>query len=94
LIHRKEAHYQGGRVPEETSFYEDVSKSLVPASEIVLIGHGRGKSSAVDFLMEYLKKHYPEVSRHVTAIETADLSALTDPEVEAIAKGHMIAMDR
>lgn len=93
LIHRKEAHYQGGRVPEETSFYEEVSRSLVPASEIVLIGHGTGKSSAVDFLTEYLKKHCPEVSRHVTAIETADLSALTDPEVEAIAKGHMIAID-
>jgi hypothetical protein len=89
LIHRKEAHYQGGRVPEETSFYEEVAKSLVPASEIVLIGHGTGKSSAVDFLTEYLKKHHPEISRLVTAIETVDLSALTDPEVEAIAKRHM-----
>ncbi len=92
LIHRKEAHYQGDRVPEDTSFYEEVAKSLVPASEIILIGHGTGKSSALDFLTEYLKKHHPDVSRHVTAIEIADLSALTDPEVEAIAKRHLIAM--
>jgi hypothetical protein len=92
LIHRKEAHYQGDRVPEDLSFYEEVAKSLVPAREIVLIGHGTGKSSAVNFLTEYLKKHHPDVSRHVTAIETADLSALTDPEVEVIAKRHMIAM--
>jgi hypothetical protein len=89
LIHRKEAHYQGGRVPEETSFYEEVAKSLVSAREIVLIGHGTGKSSAVDFLTEYLKKHHPDVFRHVTATETVDLSALTDPEVEAIAKRHL-----
>jgi hypothetical protein len=89
LIHRKEAHYQGDRVPEETAFYEEVAQSLVPAGKIVLIGHGTGKSSAVVFLTEYLEKHHPEISRHVTAVETVDLSALTDPEVEAIAKRHM-----
>jgi len=88
LVHRKEAHYQGDRVPEETSFYEEVSKALVPATEIVLIGHGTGKSSAVDVLVAYLKKHHPEVSRRVTATETRDLSALTEPEIEAIAKRH------
>ena len=89
LVHRKEAHYLGDRVPEETSFYEEVAKALVLATEIVLIGHGTGKSSAVDVLVAYLKRHRPEVSRRVVATETADLSALTEPEVEAIAKRHM-----
>jgi hypothetical protein len=59
LIHRKEAHYRGDRVPEESSFYEEVSQALVPAAEIMLIGHGTGKSSAVDVLVAYLKKHRP-----------------------------------
>lgn len=89
LVHRKEAHYQGERVPEELSFYEEVAAALLPANEIVLIGHGIGKSSAVDVLAEYLKKHHGELSRRITAIETADLSALTEPQVEAIAKQHM-----
>jgi hypothetical protein len=89
LVHRKEAHYRGDRVPEETSFYEEVAQALVPAAEIVLIGHGTGKSSAVDVLVAYLKKHHPEVSGRVTATETVDLSALTEPEIEAIAKCHV-----
>ncbi|MBB6143862.1 hypothetical protein HNQ77_001811 [Silvibacterium bohemicum] len=92
LIHRKEAHYKGDRVPEETSFYEEVAKDLLPANEIVLIGHGTGKSSAVDSLIEYLKTHHHNISRHVIATETADLSALTEPEIEAIAKRHMIVV--
>jgi hypothetical protein len=92
LVHRKEAHYQGDRAPEETSFYEEVAAALVPANEIVLIGHGTGKSSAVDFLVEHLRKHHIDISRRVKATETADLSALTDPELEAIAKRHMIAV--
>jgi len=92
LVHRKEAHYQGDRVPEETSFYEEVATALVPANEIVLIGHGTGKSSAVDVLVEYLEKHHKSISRKIKATEIADLSALTEPEIEAIAKRHMIAV--
>jgi hypothetical protein len=94
LVHRKEAHYRGDRVPEDTSFYEDVAKALVPAQEIVLIGHGSGKSSAVDALVEYLKKHRPDVLRHVVATEIADLSALTAPDIEAIARRHLITAGR
>ncbi len=30
LVHRKEAHYQGDRVPEETSFYAEVTEALAP----------------------------------------------------------------
>jgi hypothetical protein len=92
LIHRKEAHYRGERVPEEDSFYEEVAKDLTPAKEIVLIGHATGKSNAADFLKEYLKTHHPDISRRVIATESADLSAVTEPEIEALAKRHMIAV--
>ena len=92
LIHRKEAHYRGERVPEEDSFYEEIAKDITPANEIVLIGHATGKSNAADFLKEYLKTHHPEISRRVIATESADLSAVTEPEIEALAKRHMIAV--
>ena len=91
LIHRKEAHYQGERVPEEDSFYEEVAKDITPANEIVLIGHATGKSNAAEFLKEYLKTHHPEISQRVIATENADLSAVTEPEIEALAKQHMVA---
>ena len=89
LIHRKEAHYEGERVPEDTSFYEQVSRDLVPAREIVLIGHGTGKSRALEFLIEYLKTHHPAILQMVIATVVADLSALTEPEIEAMARKHI-----
>jgi stalled ribosome rescue protein Dom34 len=92
LIHKKEAHYKGERVPEEKSFYEEVAQDLLPADEIVLIGHGTGKSNAADHLFEYLKKSHHDISSHVIATENADLSALTEPEIEAIAKRHRSAV--
>ena len=89
LIHRKEAHYQGERVPEEPSFYEEVAKDLVLAQEIVLVGHGTGKSSALEVLVEYLKKHHATIYQRVIATEITDLSALTEPQIEAIARKHV-----
>lgn len=86
LIHRKEAHYEGDRVPEEISFYREIADALAPAKEIILVGHGIGKSSAVDVLVEYLKKHRPDIAERVGAIKIADLSALTEPQIEALAR--------
>jgi hypothetical protein len=92
LVHRKEANYKDEHVPEEASFYEDIAGGLVNADEIVLVGHGTGKSSAVDYLSEYLQKHRPETFQHVKPTESADLSDLTKPQIETIAKSHMIAV--
>jgi hypothetical protein len=86
LIHRKEAHYEGQRIPEEDSFYQQIAEDLKPAKEIILIGHGTGKSSALDFLVQYLKTHDPTIWPQVKATEITDLSALTEPEIEAIAR--------
>jgi hypothetical protein len=69
-----------------------VATALAPANEIVLIGHGTGKSNAAKVLAEYLQKHHPELSRLVKATETADLSALTATEAEAIAEQYMMAV--
>jgi hypothetical protein len=86
LIHRKEAHCKGERVPEEDSYYEEIAMDLVNAGAIILVGHSTGKSSAVVYLTEYLKAHHPEEFQRIVATETADLSALTEPQIEEIAK--------
>jgi hypothetical protein len=39
-----------------------------------------------------LKTHHPETFRRIIATETADLSALTEPEIEEIAKKHIRAV--
>lgn len=89
LVHRKEANYRGEHIPEESSFYEEIARNLAHAEEIVLIGHGTGKSSAVDFLSEYLNKHHASTAQKIVGTEVADLSALTEPEIEQIAIRHL-----
>jgi hypothetical protein len=89
LIHRKEASYQGDRVPEEDSFYKQVAEALATAPSIVIIGHGVGKSNAAGYLMDYLKKHFSAVASRVNEVKNADLSALTEPEIESLAVSHL-----
>jgi len=91
LVHRKEAHYQGEHVPEETSFYEEIAANIVNAEAIILVGHAKGKSSAMEFLSEFLKTHHPETFQRIVATESVDLSALTEPEIEEIVKKHIHA---
>jgi hypothetical protein len=47
-------------VPRGGPYYEEIAGDLVHAEEIILIGHATGKSSAVEFLSEYLKIHHPD----------------------------------
>lgn len=86
LICRKDAHHQGDQVPEESSFYQEIVRALAPAKEIILIGHGVGQSSAVDALIDYLKKHHSDVLEQIKATTIADLSALTEPQIVTLAR--------
>ncbi|MDQ2842542.1 MAG: hypothetical protein M3Y72_16165 [Acidobacteriota bacterium] len=90
LIHRKEAHYKGDRVPEESSFYEEVAKALLHAQSIILVGHGTGKSSAVDVLAAFLAKHHLSLAERIIAIDDVDLSALTEREIEQLANSYVL----
>jgi hypothetical protein len=86
LVHRKEAHYQGDRVPEESSFYEEIAQGLVSAEAVVLVGHAAGKSSAVEALLGHLKAHHADIAKRVTGVEVVDLSALSEAQVEALVR--------
>lgn len=87
LIHRPQTRLEGQRIPEDHAFYEEIAKTLAPAASIILVGHGTGASNAASFLRSYLDHHHSTIARRIVREETADLSALTEPQIEAIAKG-------
>ena len=86
LIHRKEAHYEGDRVPEEDPYLRRDRQGPCARRSDHCNRTCYGKSSAVGFLTELLKGHHPEQFQRIVATETADLSALTEPQIEEIAK--------
>ncbi len=88
LTHKKEANYQGERVPEDPAFYEHIAAALVPAHQILIIGHGTGKSNAGTHLADHLKKKHVAVADRVIEVISADLSHITDGQLLALARTH------
>lgn len=89
LIHRKEANYQGDRVPEDPAFYNEVAQTLKGFESIILVGHGTGKSNAAAYLQDYLAVHHTDIAARIISAETVDLSALSEPEIEALAESQL-----
>jgi hypothetical protein len=88
LEHRKEADYKGQRVPEADEFYERVAQRLTSASSVLLVGDGTGKSSAMEYLLEYLKDKHKAIADRVTGTEKANVSGATLGQIEEIARRH------
>lgn len=89
LVHKKEANYEGERVPEDVDFYERIAAALTSAQTILLIGHATGKSSAVAHLLDHLRKRHSDIARRVLDSISADLSHMTDGEILALARSRL-----
>ena len=85
LTHREEDRLRGQREPEESSYYEEIAAALAPARRIVVLGHGAGHSSAAAPLEQVLRAKHPETFSRVVAVRTVDLSAITEPQLLALA---------
>ena len=83
-LRQKKSHYNGQRVPEDPTYYEEIAEHLQGVNEILIVSHGKGKSFAGLALMKYLGKHHPQVSDNVVGLES--LEQLTDNELAAHAQ--------
>lgn len=86
LRHKDQAKEKGQKSHEDATFYGRIAQALVPAARIVLVGHGEGASNAAHHLLVYLKAHHPEVASRVVKEVSADLPALTEPQLLALGR--------
>jgi len=72
-------------------FFAAVADRLVDVSDIVLIGHGRGKGNAAHGLRDYLLQYAPGIAGRIRCDLDVDLSARTPRQLLLIARD---ALDR
>lgn len=87
-IHVRGAQSHGGHDSNKTDkeYYEEISKILSPAGEILLVGHGKGKSNAVLKLIQHLERHHSDVAHKVVGSLDLNVPAMTDGELLAAAR--------
>jgi hypothetical protein len=84
LTHKDQTRQHGERAGEDPAFYEGIGAALiqaVPHGHIVIVGHGKGHSDAAHHLQDWLRQHHAEIFQRVAGTITADLSALTPPQL-------------
>jgi hypothetical protein len=65
-----------------------VAQRLASASSILLIGDATGKSSALRYLLDYLKSKHKDIANRIVTAEDANLSGITLGQIEEIARRH------
>ena len=86
LTHRDQSRERGQRAPEEAAFYQQIAAALASAGRIIVVGHGTGKSNAAEHLLEYLRADHRETYQRVVREIGVDLSAITMPQLLALAE--------
>lgn len=71
---------------QEPVFFGDLEDLLRDSSQVVLVGHGRGRSNTVDRFMAHLAEARSPLLGRVVGTGVANLPALTDAEIIAAAR--------
>jgi hypothetical protein len=86
LSHKEDGNYRGQRAPEDLGYYDRIAAAVANAPRVAIVGHGTGKSSAMDVLSRRLHEHHHETQGRVVATATVDLSAATDGQLLALGR--------
>jgi hypothetical protein len=88
LAHKGQSREQGQRAPEDEHFYKQIADALAAAEgNIVVVGHGTGKSNAAHHLIDYLRLHNHATYQRIDRDIVADFSRLTTPQLLDLARG-------
>jgi hypothetical protein len=86
LTHKDQDRERGQRAPEEPAYYERIADAVALGGNIVVVGHGVGKSNAAHHLTEYLRSHHRETYQRIVREIDADLSSITTPQLLDLAR--------
>lgn len=75
--------HDGGRASEDDGYYHRIVTELAAAERVVVFSDGKGRSSAGEYLIDYVKKHDPALAARIIASEKVDISQTSDNEAVA-----------
>lgn len=87
-VYHREGNPDGTYENDNEAYFRELAHELEPASKILLLGHGTGKSNAADHLLTFLNKHFSEVAAKVVGVQNADIDDLTDNQLLRMGQEH------
>ena len=86
--HVREAQHHHGHDTDhdQVKFFESIAATVAPASEILLVGHGKGKADAMLKLTQFLERKHPNVAANVVVAIDADVESLSPNQILSLAR--------
>ncbi|KUR79428.1 hypothetical protein [Novosphingobium sp. FSW06-99] len=75
--------HDGGRSSEDEGYYRRIAAELAAAQRIVVFSDGKGRSSAGEYLVDYVKRHDHALATRIIVSESIDISQTSDNEAVA-----------
>lgn len=75
--------HDGGRASEDAGYYLRIVAELAEAQRVVVFSDGNGRSSAGDYLIDYVRQHDPALAARIIASEKVDISQTSDNQAVA-----------
>ncbi len=72
--------------PELKSFYEAIAHSLKDAEQILIFGSSKGTSSAMDYLVDELNQHHPDIAKRIVGAIVVNEQHMTEDQLLAQAR--------
>ncbi len=91
-VYHHHGNVDGTYLDDSDVYWHTLAEALVPATAIVLLGHGTGKANASHHLVTYLEKHRRDVADRIVADVRADSDDLTDEQVLRLGQ-HIMGID-
>ena len=80
-------------VTADPEYWAALSKEVADGTDIVLLGHGKGKANASHLFAGYLEKHHKEVAHRIQGEIRCDIDSITTAQLIQIGRDFFERLD-
>lgn len=80
-VYHRAGNPNGTYEADSPEYWRTLSDHLAAASEILLLGHGKGKANASHHLVSWMEKHASAVAAKIVADVRVDIDDITDEQL-------------
>lgn len=77
----------------DPEYWAALAKEVAGGTDIVLLGHGKGKANASHVFAGYLEKHHKEVAHRIQGEVRCDIDSITDAQLIQVGRDFFERLD-
>jgi hypothetical protein len=85
-VHHRAGNPSGDYEADSSEYWQEITKALESAGEILVLGHGKGKANASHQWVSYVEKHRKDVAAKIVADVRTDIDDLDDAQLLRLAQ--------